>query len=242
MHKDQLRKKMIEKYHCDNNDWSKYLLIDAMLVYYDAIHNTHTMLKGALSLLKGYGYKRSKLTRDIDISLINFNVESFVEEIKNSSPMEVEGYTFTFISSKENMVDREYSGRQIKIRFKIGESTQIFNMDLSVEELEEYNDTSKGIYSLERTLIDKISTALYYGIYNTRTKDYEDLKALLRESDLEIIKEMLPKLNAIRKRTVDQVEIFIDTIDAICNRFDSHDIKETLLDLANHSLKALKSK
>lgn len=241
MSKEKLRNKIIKRYGCDKKEWIKYLLIDAMLTYYDAIHNSHTMLKGALSLFKEYDYRRSELTRDIDISLINFSIDNFVEEIKNTSPKKVDEYTFKFIDSEKNMLNKEYPGYQIRINFDIGGIGENFKMDLSVEELEGYNDISKGIYSLERTLVDKISTALYYGRDNSRFKDYEDLKEFLDKSDIEIIKEMLPKLNSIRKRSVEQVETFIDTIDDICDKFDSHDIKDILLDLANHSLKLLKS-
>ena len=241
MSSDQLRNKIMKKYDCNRKEWIGYLLVDAMLTYYNEIHDSHTMLKGALSLFKGYNYRRRELTRDIDISLINFSIDDFVKEIKNTSPMKVDEYTFKFVDSKKNMLDKEYPGYQIRINFNVGGMGQNFKIDLSVEELEEYNDISKGIYSLERTLIDKVSTALYYGIDNSRFKDYEDLKEFLDKSDIKIIKEMLPKLNSIRKRSVEQVETFIDTIDDICDKFDSHDIKDILLDLANHSLEALKS-
>ena len=48
MSKEQLRSKIMKKYGCNKKEWMRYLLVDAMLTYYDEIHNSHTMLKGGL--------------------------------------------------------------------------------------------------------------------------------------------------------------------------------------------------
>lgn len=177
-------KYLMNKYSVVKKNYlTNYIAIDAYSYFVNSgLLSKNFILKGAYNLLLNYGYNRGDVTRDLDFSVHDIEIDKAqVQLIDALTLFKNEIYSFNdFTVQKLTIASGNFSG--IRVNFKIvvnGTSmSDLGSIDVAIEEIYNHGITindSLEYYTLERSLADKYIASIFWGPSNTREKDFIDI-------------------------------------------------------------------
>ncbi len=181
-------------------------------------HSDHFLFKGGLLL--GSYIEMNRGPRDIDFSLSrkNVNREKISKIIKEILEIKVDdGFSFELDDIDElSHPQIQYGGYRVSVLARLGKMQQKFSIDIGIGDMAKFSkqvikvlpdqkvkvykdEISLNAYDPEYIFSEKLETCVFFGLDNSRMKDYHDLYFLMQSCILDN-----KKLNEAIKGTFNQ--------------------------------------